>query len=790
MKGWHSSREPADDAAGRMQGECDSARAASSRVGAGQRGPSGRLAWPQAVVAAFGLALGAGAAEGRLNLRSDGTHLWVQVQGDPQDEWRLETSGDLATWSAAPALGTVFANDAARAASLPLGTAPQAWQFYRALRTEGLYDPALLRAVSLTFTQSNWQTLLTNGRNTGSNTLATLELDNGLTVVGVGARYKGNTSFTGFGGSAPTKKSINLDLDFTNATARVMGYKTLNLNNAYGDESIMREPLYFNLMRQYAICPKASLVKLNISGVYWGVYAFVQQQNSDLVNEWFSSNDGDRWKAPNMGGAPGGPGGGGSSGVSALSYLGTNVATYKSNYELKTDNSTNAWERLIHAVTVLNQTPAAQLRDAVEDVLAVDRWLWFLALENILADDDSYWNKGADYQFYYEPESGRIHPIEHDGNEAFTARDVQLSPVQGATSSNRPVLYRLLSNAELRQRYLAHMRTALAESFNPTALLPVVQAYSTLSHAAIVADTKKNYTMAAYTNDLNALKSFIQQPHTYLTNHAELRPRPPSILAVQGPTPAPTARTEAAVTTHVSPHGTEGIGSVWLYHRGKSYGRFAVVQMHDDGAHGDGLANDGVFGASIQPYPAGTRVRYYVEARSGNATKTAAFAPARAEEQTHSYRVALTTASSTPVVIHELMASNTKTIADPQGEYDDWIELLNLTDQEVDLSGWHLSDEPNNPRKWAFPAGTTIAAGGYLLVWADEDGGDSPGLHASFKLAAAGEQLFLTDTDANYNAILDSVEFGPQEPDRSYGRSAAAPTVFASMTPTPGGPNQ
>jgi hypothetical protein len=212
--------------------------------------------------------------------------------------------------------------------------------------------------------------------------------------------------------------------------------------------------------------------------------------------------------------------------------------------------------------------------------------------------------------------------------------------------------------------------------------------------------------------------------------------------------------------------------------------------MFDDGQHGDSAENDGVFGAATTNYPAGTKVRFYVEARSANAAKAAAFSPARAEQQTYSYRVAVTTASNSPVVINELMASNTSTLADPQGEFDDWIELRNLTDQEVDLTGRHLSDEPNNPRKWAFPAGTVLPADGYLIVWADEDGSDMPGLHASFKLSADGEEIFLTDTDANFNAILDSVSFGPQTTDRSHARTPADADVWAIAEPTPGQPNR
>ena len=639
--------------------------------------------------------------------------------------------------------------------------------------------------MGLTFTQSNWATLLTSARTTGSNVYCSMvTLDNGATNVGAGARYKGNTSFT-LGGA---KKSINVELDWINPAADLMHYTTFNLNNAAADETIMREALYFTVMSQYTPCPKGAMARVNINGSFWGVYSLVQQENGQLISEWFRSNNGDRWRTPN---APGGGGGFGGSN-SALAYLSsTNIASYQSYYDLRTTNTptSNAWQRLINAIYVLNTTPTNQLRDKAEDVLAVDRWLWFLALENIFTDDDSYWNKGADYSFYYEPESGRIHPLEHDGNEAFVLGDVQLSPVQGSTGGNRPVLQRFLSINELRQRYLAHMRTVLQELYNPVAMTPMINAFHALSIDAILADPNKNFTMLAYTNDLNALKSFVTNRYNFLTNHPEVRPLPPIIGTVAGPAVPPLASEVPMVTARVEANGTNGLDSVWLYHRGKSYGRFAVAQMFDDGLHGDGAAGDTVFGAATTNYPAGTTVRYYLEARSASAPRAAAFSPSRAEQQTHEYRVAVTSASNSPVIINELMASNTSTLADPQGEFDDWVELHNLSDQEVNLTGRYLSDEPDNPRKWAFPADTAIAPGGYLLVWADEDGTATPGLHASFKLSADGEQIFLTDTDANLNTILDSVTFGRQETDRSYGRSSADPDEWLIQAPTPGQAN-
>jgi hypothetical protein len=732
----------------------------------------------------------AGARDGQILLFHEGGTNYVQILGSGNDDWRLQTSTNLADWTTATAFGTLLSGSESKAPLRAVGNATAAQSFHRALKTGGLYDTTLLRTMSLTFTQANWQALLTSARTAGTNVpCSLLTLDNGVAIPGVGARYRGNTSFTGMGGSAPVKKSVNLEIAYADTNADLMGYDTVNLNNAFQDETIMRETLYFNVMRHYTVCPAGCLMQLYINGANWGVYSFAQQQNGDLIREYFPSNDGDRWRAPNM---PAGSGGGGSSsGASALGYLGnTNVSSYTGNYELKSDANANAYPRLINCIYVLNNTASAELRDKVENVLAVDRWLWFMALENLFADDDSYWNKGADYMMYFEPESGRLHPVEHDGNEAFVAGDASLSPVQGASDSTRPVISKLLGVAELRQRYLAHMRTALAEYFNPTVLTPIINSYVGVSVAAIAADPKKGYTaMTTYTNDLLALKTFVTNRYKYLTTHAELTPLAPVIAAVYAPTSNLASGQIPFVTARVTANGANGINSVWLYHRGKSYGRFTASQMFDDGAHGDGAAGDGLFGGATATYAAGSKVRFYVEARSANTAKAASFSPARAEQETYDYRVTLVTAPNTSVVINELMAANQTTLADPQGQYDDWIELHNITEATVDLTGCYLSDEPNNPRKWPFPAGTTIPADGYLLVWADEDGSDSPGLHASFKLAQDGEEVFLIDNDANLNAVLDHVAFGAQPTDRSYGRTAANADEWADLEPTPGQAN-
>lgn len=137
------------------------------------------------------------------------------------------------------------------------------------------------------------------------------------------------------------------------------------------------------------------------------------------------------------------------------------------------------------------------------------------------------------------------------------------------------------------------------------------------------------------------------------------------------------------------------------------------------------------------------------------------------------------------------MASNKATLADPQGQFDDWIELYNPGNNPVSVAGLYLTDDRAVPRKWQFPPrsvnATTIGAKGYLLVWADGDVSD-PGLHASFRLGSDGDQVYLYGADGV--TLIDSLKFGPQTADVSFGRypDGDATLQFFS-TPTPGKAN-
>ena len=132
--------------------------------------------------------------------------------------------------------------------------------------------------------------------------------------------------------------------------------------------------------------------------------------------------------------------------------------------------------------------------------------------------------------------------------------------------------------------------------------------------------------------------------------------------------------------------------------------------------------------------------------------------------------------------INEVLASNGNMVADPNGEYDDVVELVNLsTTDTIFLLGYYLSDDPGFPTKWPFPD-TFIAPNSYLVVWCDDDI-LQPGLHTNFGLSAQGESVVLT------NSLLtttDRIDFPEQSTNVSYGLYPNGTGDWRYMYPTIG----
>ncbi|MEM7233212.1 MAG: CotH kinase family protein [Planctomycetota bacterium] len=121
--------------------------------------------------------------------------------------------------------------------------------------------------------------------------------------------------------------------------------------------------------------------------------------------------------------------------------------------------------------------------------------------------------------------------------------------------------------------------------------------------------------------------------------------------------------------------------------------------------------------------------------------------------------------------ITEFMAVNESTLRDDDGEFSDWLEVYNDTDDPVNLDGYFLTDDKLELTKWEFPNVTVPARGFVLVIASDKDRRDPAAqLHTNFKLTSLGEYLGLVEPDGS-TIVWEYDIFPPQVADFSYGLS-------------------
>lgn len=150
------------------------------------------------------------------------------------------------------------------------------------------------------------------------------------------------------------------------------------------------------------------------------------------------------------------------------------------------------------------------------------------------------------------------------------------------------------------------------------------------------------------------------------------------------------------------------------------------------------------------------------------------------EESYHAMTLAITPSD---VVVNEVMAGNTRTLAAEDGLYYDYIELANLSGADVDVSGWYLSDDAADSMAWRIPEGTVVPANGYLLFYAS---GRGEGLHANFRLSAEGEAAVLTNATGQIVSIAD---YDILSSDQAFSRRADG-SYTTELPPSPGAANE
>ncbi len=145
------------------------------------------------------------------------------------------------------------------------------------------------------------------------------------------------------------------------------------------------------------------------------------------------------------------------------------------------------------------------------------------------------------------------------------------------------------------------------------------------------------------------------------------------------------------------------------------------------------------------------------------------------------------TAAGHTVILNEVCAKNLTGYTDAAGRTVPWIELRNVSGQDLDLGGYTLSNDPDWPDQFTFPYGMVMAGQGDVLLLLLADGAgysDADGvLHLNFTPRYQNETLTLYAPDGS---VADTLHYDELPYDMTYGRrlgDAVSTGYFAAATP-------
>lgn len=649
------------------------------------------------------------------------------------------------------------------------------------LTAQNFYDINTLQKIELYFSSSNWDYQLDTSKYGKDNyVVADWVKINNIKYDSVGVKYKGNSSYD----STYKKNPLHIELDYIkNQTHN--GYQDIKLGNGYADPSHLREVLSYAILSNYMACPKSNFAQVYINGKYTGLYSNTESINKNFCSNYFNSSSNTFFKCnPTVIPGP--------TKKSNLKYINNDSTQYYDYYELK---SNTGWNEFVSFCDTITNFP-----NSIANVIDVDRAIWMLAFNSVLVNLDSYSGVFAQNYYLYKDFTNRFNPIIWDLNMCFggfpylgsgpssmgslTIANMQQLPYNiHATDPYWPLIKNILSDPMQNRMYIAHMKTILTEFISNNNYSSMAGQMQSLIDTAVLSDQNSFFSYTQFQNGLTTnvnigsysvpgISVLMNSRNTYLSGTSEFTAVEPVIANYTATPSSPLVNSSVTITAKISNANTN---AVYLGYRNFNHEKFSRILMFDDGNHGDGAANDSIYGASFTITSA--QAHYYIYAENNNAGK---FSPVRAEYEYHTVNAAIQTAGKGDIVINEFLALNQSGQTNEYGQYQDWIEIYNTTSLPKELFGLYMSDDTANKTKFAFPQNTIVQPNSYLIIWADEKNSTPQYLHCNFKLSGAGEQIIISDLSGT---IIDSVQFGQQTADQSEGRCPNGSGPFTPIAP-------
>lgn len=634
-----------------------------------------------------------------------------------------------------------------------------------------VFDDTEIPRIDITISQSNLQALYADPES-NLEYYAVFSFTRGDSTEGpldIGLRFRGDSI------RLNEKKSFRISFNSIDPDMEYHGIEKMNLNAEANDPSLVRSKMGHALYRYLGVAaPRSNHALLYINNQYYGVYLNTEHVDERFLKSRFDNNDGNLYIGQTR---------------ADLSYLGPNQDYYKLEvdgdqvYELRTNEKWDDYGDLEQLIYVLNHATGDALRNELERVMNIQQYLKIMALEVMSGTWDGCTGNSNNFYLYRDQATGRFeylpYSLENSAGIDFLGIDWSQRSIYSWNLNVSPLYTGILSIEEYKEQY-THYVKILANYMASTVLSDEMARWRQQISDAVASDTLFEKDWGFTFPDFEAAMTGGWGSHVRqgVSEYVSLRSTSALAEAVDAD-----ARPLISFERVIPRQGSIEVdwsaedddpGFTTSLHYRIDEASWEEVPMAMP-AETDPLSGVHSFRDTIRSLGDEAVVDLYftVSDQGGQLTRFP-----------DTFLTVTYPLVSGPLYINELLASNQGITRDEFGEFDDWAEVYNATDTAVWLADYFLSDRTGNPGRYRFPE-IFLEPGGFYLVWLDDDTDQGP-RHAPFKISKDGEMLLLSERPSKGFALVDSITFGLQETNISWGRELDGGIPWISFpAPTP-----